>query len=122
MLALLLFIFDILQYATSSMLIEILWLLICTIVIGIISLYIYLWVMSKVMKMNKEMSFDVTITALYSFPQDYIITKEVVDYMNANKEEKSALLNHMLPPMLVGGFITVTVVSVVLAGIFVTYL
>src|SRR5690625_3764648 len=122
MFALLLFIFDGLKDATPSMLMEILWLLIGTIVIGIIGMYIFSWVMGKVLKMNKEMAFAVTLTALYGFPQDYIITKEVVDSMNANKEEKSALLNHMLPPMLVGGFITVTVVSVVLAGIFVTYL
>lgn len=122
MFALLLFIFDGLKDATPSMLMEILWLLIGTIVIGIIGMYIFSWVMGKVLKMNKEMAFAVTLTALYGFPQDYIITKEVVDSMNANEEEKSALLNHMLPPMLVGGFITVTVVSVVLAGIFVTYL
>ncbi len=42
--------------------------------------------------------------------------------MTKDEKEKEALLSHMLPPMLVGGFITVTIVSVILAGVFVTYL
>ena len=33
--------------------------------------------------------------------------------------EREALTAHLLPPMLVAGFVTVTMVSVVLAGLFV---
>lgn len=122
MLALLLFIFDGLKNATPDMLLEILGLLVGTIVIGMIGMYIFSWVMGKVLKVSKEMAFAVSLTALYGFPQDYIITNEVVESMTSDEKEKEALLNHMLPPMLVGGFITVTIVSVVLAGVFVTFL
>lgn len=122
MFALLLFIFDGLKEATPSMLLEIVWLLIGTIILGVIGMYLFSWVMGKVLKVSKEMAFAVSLTALYGFPQDYIITNEVVESMTSDEEEKEALLSHMLPPMLVGGFVTVTIVSVILAGVFVTYL
>jgi hypothetical protein len=68
------------------------------------------------------MAFAVSLTALYGFPADYIITNEVVNSLTKDENEKEALLSHMLPPMLVGGFISVTIVSVILAGIFVQFL
>lgn len=122
MFALLLFIFDGLKEASPSMLLEIVWLLIGTIIIGVIGMYVFSWIVGKMLKVSKEMAFAVSLTALYGFPQDYIITNEVVESMKADEEEKEALLSHMLPPMLVGGFITVTIVSVILAGVFVTFL
>lgn len=122
MLALMLFIFDGLKNATPGMMVDIFGLLVGTIVIGIIGMYIFSWIAGKVLKVSKEMAFAVSLTALYGFPADYIITKEVVDNMTSDEEERAALLGHMLPPMLVGGFVTVTVVSVILAGIFVTLL
>lgn len=122
MFALLLFIFDGLKNATPSMLVELLGLLVGTIIIGMIGMYVFSWIMGRVLKVSKEMAFAVSLTALYGFPQDYIITVEVVESMDVDKDEKEALLSHMLPPMLVGGFITVTIVSVILAGVFVTYL
>lgn len=119
---LLLFIFDGLKDATPNMLLEILGLLIGTIIIGMIGMYIFSWIMGKVLKVSKEMAYAVSLTALYGFPADYIITNEVVESMTSDEKERAALLGHMLPPMLVGGFITVTIVSVILAGTFVTFL
>ena len=68
------------------------------------------------------MAFAVSLTALYGFPADYIITNEVINSLTNDEKEKEVLTSHMLPPMLVGGFITVTIVSVILAGIFVSFL
>lgn len=65
------------------------------------------------------MAFATSLTALYGFPADYILTLEVVKSLTDDPEEQEVLKDHMLPPMLVGGFVTVTIVSVVLAGIFV---
>jgi len=39
-----------------------------------------------------------------------------------DEKEREMLLGRMLPPMLVGGFISVTITSVILAGIFVNWL
>jgi hypothetical protein len=68
------------------------------------------------------MAFAVSLTALYGFPADYIITAEVIKSLTEDEKEREILTSRMLPPMLVGGFITVTIVSVILAGIFVGFL
>ena len=67
------------------------------------------------------MAFAISLTAFYGFPADYIITNEVINALSEDEKEREALTAHMLPPMLVGGFVSVTIVSVVLAGIFVGF-
>lgn len=122
LLALMLFIFDGLNKATPSMMVEILYPLFGTIIIGIIGMYIFSFIAGKILKVSKDMAFAVSLTALYGFPADYIITNEVIKSLTEDEKERDVLTSHMLPPMLVGGFITVTIVSVVLAGIFVSFL
>ncbi|GHI00212.1 hypothetical protein [Neobacillus kokaensis] len=119
---LMLFVFDGLKHATPDMMLEILYPLIVCIVLAVIGMYIFSFIIGKVLKVSKEMAFAVALTALYGFPADYIITTEVIKSLTANENEREILTSHMLPPMLVGGFISVTMVSVVLAGIFVGFL
>lgn len=122
MMALMLFIFDGLKNATPSMMMEILYPLVGCIMLGVIGMYIFSFFIGKVLKVSKEMAFAVSLTALYGFPADYIITKEVINALTEDEQEREALTDRMLPPMLVGGFISVTIVSVVLAGFFVGFL
>ncbi|RSD29110.1 hypothetical protein [Mesobacillus subterraneus] len=121
-LVLMLFIFDGLKQATPGMLLEILVPLIGAIVLGLVGMYVFSFIAGKLLKVSKEMAFAVSLTALYGFPADYIITNEVINSLTEDEKEREALTSHMLPPMLVGGFVTVTIVSVVLAGIFVGFL
>ncbi|MBU5214234.1 hypothetical protein HYI36_07840 [Bacillus sp. Gen3] len=120
--ALMLFIFDGLKQATPSMMLQILYPLVGCIVIGVVGMYIFSFIAGKFLKVSKEMAFAVSLTALYGFPADYIITNEVINSLTTDEKEKEILTSQMLPPMLVGGFITVTIVSVILAGIFVKFL
>jgi hypothetical protein len=122
LMALMLFIFDGLKQATPSMMLEIIYPLVGTILLGVIGMYIFSFIAGKILKVSKEMAFAVSLTALYGFPADYIITNEVIKSLTEDEKEREILTSHMLPPMLVGGFITVTMVSVVLAGIFVGFL
>ncbi len=117
--ALMLFIFDGLKQATPSMMLEIIWPLVGTIGLALIGMYLFSFIAGKLLKVSKNMAFAVSLTALYGFPADYIITNEVIKSLTENEKEREMLTSHMLPPMLVGGFITVTIVSVILAGIFV---
>ncbi|AIS58929.1 hypothetical protein [Listeria ivanovii] len=119
---LMLFIFDGLKNATPEMLLDLLWPMFGTIVIGIIGMYIFSFIVGKILGVSKELAFAVSLTALYGFPADYIITNEVINSLTTDQKERDALTSHMLPPMLVAGFVTVTIVSVVLAGIFVGFL
>ncbi|NYE09107.1 hypothetical protein F4694_005964 [Bacillus niacini] len=120
--ALMLFIFDGLKQATPSMMLEIIYPLVGTIVLGVIGMYIFSFIAGKLLKVSKDMAFAVSLTALYGFPADYIITNEVIKSLTEDEKEREMLTSNMLPPMLVGGFITVTMVSVILAGIFVGFL
>ncbi|MHC0038244.1 hypothetical protein [Pseudoneobacillus sp. C159] len=119
---LMLFIFDGLKKATPTMMLDILYPLVGTIVLGVIGMYIFSFIAGKLLKVSKEMAFAVSLTALYGFPADYIITAEVIKALTDDEKEREMLTSRMLPPMLVGGFITVTIVSVILAGIFVGFL
>ncbi|MBY0146441.1 hypothetical protein [Neobacillus niacini] len=122
LMALMLFIFDGLKQATPGMMLEIIYPLVGTIILAVIGMYIFSFIAGKILKVSKEMAFAVSLTALYGFPADYIITNEVIKSLTEDEKEREILTSHMLPPMLVGGFITVTMVSVVLAGIFVGFL
>ncbi len=121
-LGLMLFILDGLKKATPEMMVELIWPLIGCIVLGVAGMYVFSLIMGKVLKVSKEMAFAVSLTALYGFPADYIITNEVINALTTDEKEREVLTSHMLPPMLVAGFITVTIVSVILAGVFVGFL
>jgi hypothetical protein len=119
LMALMLFIFDGLKQATPSMMLEIIFPLVGTIVLAVIGMYIFSFIAGKILNVSKDMAFAVSLTALYGFPADYIITNEVIKSLTDDEKEREMLTSNMLPPMLVGGFITVTIVSVILAGFFV---
>ncbi|MBB5179175.1 MFS family permease [Planomicrobium koreense] len=121
-LGLLLFVFDGLKNATPSMMLEIIYPLVTLIALGVAGMYVFSFIVGKLLKVSKEMAFAVSLTALYGFPADYVITVEVINSLTKDEKEREVLTSHMLPPMLVAGFITVTIVSVILAGIFVGFL
>lgn len=119
---LMLFIFDGLKQASPEMLMRIIVPLVVSIVLAVIGMYIFSFIAGKVLKVSPNLAFAVSLTALYGFPADYILTNEVVKSSTTDQKERDILLSHMLPPMLVGGFISVTITSVILAGIFVNWL
>ena len=59
---------------------------------------------------------------MYGFPADYLLTNEVVRSVGRTDEEREALSEAMLPPMLVGGFTSVSAGSVVIASVLVSFL
>lgn len=119
---LMLFIFNMLNRATPQMLLDLIYPLLAVIVIATIGMYLFSFIMGKILGVSKEMAFAISLTSMYGFPADYIITQEVINMMTHDEKEREVLLSHMLAPMLIGGFISVTIVSVVLAGILVNYI
>lgn len=116
---LMLFIFDTLSKATPQMLVDLIIPLVVFILAAVVGMFIFSVIVGWVLKVSKEMAFSIALTALYGFPADYIITTEVINNLTSDQREKDILTSHMLPPMLIGGFISVTIVSVVLAGVMV---
>lgn len=116
------YVFAGLSRATPAMLMEIVVPLGGIILLGVTGMAILSRFLGKKLGYTKEMSFAVALTALYGFPPNYILTEEASKALAQNQEERDFLMDEMLPKMLVGGFTTVTIVSVIIAGIFVNYM
>jgi len=116
------FIFAGLSKATPQMLSEIALPLFGIIIIGVAGMYILSMIMGKILGETKEMAFSIAMTALYGFPADYILTIEAAKSVTDSEEEYNYAIDQMLPKMLVAGFTTVTIASVIIAGIFVKLL
>lgn len=116
------YVFAGLSRATPAMLMEIVVPLGGIIILGVTGMAILSMVLGKKLGYTKEMSFAVALTALYGFPPNYILTEEASKAIGKTQEERDFLMDTMLPKMLVGGFTTVTIVSVIIAGIFVQYM
>lgn len=120
--ALMAFIFGSLAQATYEMLKSIILPLIGIIILGIVGMSIVCVIIGKLLGYSKAMSLALSLTALYGFPPNYILTDEAVKSLSENENEKKYLMDEILPKMLIGGFTTVTIVSIIVAGIFINLL
>ncbi|WON77515.1 hypothetical protein [Serratia sp. UGAL515B_01] len=119
---LMLFIFDTLNRATPEMLLRLVYPMVVLIIVAVVGMFVISWLVGRLLGVSMEMAFAISLTAMYGFPADYIITQEAISALTEDDKEREILTHHMLAPMLVGGFISVTMVSVVLAGIMVGYI
>lgn len=88
------------------------------IAMGLLGMYLASIILAKPLKMSHDMAFACALTALCGFPADYILTTEVVNQLSTDQNERTFLLDSMLPKMLVGGFATVSVASIIISSIF----
>ncbi|MFT5872174.1 MAG: putative membrane protein YeaQ/YmgE (transglycosylase-associated protein family) [Clostridium sp.] len=116
------FIFANLSQATPSMLKEIAVPLFGIIILGVLGMYIVSLIIGRFLGSSKEMTFACMLTSLYGFPADYILTHEAIKSVCETDDEKEYVLDDMLPKMLVAGFTTVTIASVIIAGFFIKLL
>lgn len=116
------FIYEGLNKATPEMLLEVLLPLVEIIVIGVAGLLIFSFIIGKILKESPYMSLCIALNALYGFPPNFILTNEVIKSLASNKDETEYLTNKILPKMLIGGFTSVTIASVLIAGIFSRFL
>lgn len=122
MFVLMIFVFSGLAKATPAMLGSIVLPLVVIIVVGVIGMTIFALVAGKLLHISPYMAIATSLTALYGFPPNYILTEESAKALAETPEEKKYLMDAMLPQMIVGGFITVTITSVIIAGIFIKLL
>lgn len=119
MFALMMFIFDGLKDCTPAMLGTIITPLVILIVVGVAGQLAAAFVVGKIVGLSVPLAFSVSLTALYGFPPNAVLTESICKALAENDEEMDFLMGEMMPPMLVGGFTTVTIASVFIAGIFV---
>ncbi len=116
MVALMAIVFVNLVQATPEMVLSLLWPLVASLTLGLIGITIAAFILGKILGYTKEMAISIGVSALFGFPGTFIISNEVCNAVGETEEEKQALLNEILPKMLVAGFMTVTISSVILAG------
>ena len=74
-------------------------------------------IVGKILKIRPWMAFGIGLSALFGFPGTYVVSQEVAKGVSDNEEDRELILSQILPKMLVAGFVTVSIGSVVLAGI-----
>jgi len=116
------FIFAGLAKATPDMIMRLIGPLFGIIIIGVIGMAILSMVLGKILGYSTDMAFACALTALYGFPPNYVLTEEASKALAETPEEFKFLMDTMLPKMLVGGFTTVTIASVIIAGLFIKLL
>ncbi|MFC2949197.1 hypothetical protein [Virgibacillus sediminis] len=91
-------------------------------IVGTIGLIIGGFIGSKIFKWDPLKGIPVALTAMFGFPADYLISHEVSRSVGRNEEEKEIILTNILSPMLIGGFTSVSIASIVIASILVATL
>ena len=119
MFALLMYMFNGLKDCTPEMLGNIIFPMAALIVVGVIGMAIVVFFAAKPLKLSFTMAMATALTALYGFPANAIITETTCNNLTDDADERAYLMGRMFAPMIVGGFTTVTITSVIIAGIFV---
>ena len=122
MFVLMMYVFGGLNSATPELLLEILGPLVFIIVVGVAGMCVCSFIVGKILKVSPYMAIATSLTALYGFPPNYVLTDEASKALAENDDEKEYLMDNMLPQMIVGGFVTVTITSVIIASIFIPLL
>lgn len=112
------FIFGGLAKATPEMIKELIIPFIGIIGFGVVGLVIFSVIAAKIFKESIPMAIAISLNALYGFPVNYTLTNDAAMALGKTGEEVDFLTGEMLPKMLIGGFASVTIVSVIIAGIF----
>ncbi|QVI36820.1 hypothetical protein KGS74_11295 [Lacticaseibacillus casei] len=118
MYGLLAYVFGQLSATTPAVLASIVLQIAVLIVLGVLGMFLASRVLAKPFGMSWQMAFSCSLTALFGFPADYILTSEVASAVATTEDEEEYLTQQMMPKMLVGGFATVSVASVIIATIF----
>lgn len=79
---------------------------------GLVSILI-----GKFMGLSWYMSFAMGVTALFGFPGTFIIPDEVSRSVGETKEETDIIMQNLMPKMVIGGMVSVSIVSVLFAGV-----
>lgn len=89
---------------------------------GFIGIIIAGLVLGKFTGLSKYMCVAVAVQCYSGYPTNHQITNEVIEAVTEDPEERQMLLDYILPKIVLGGVISVSIASVVIAGVFVNLL
>ena len=96
-------------------------LLVC-VVIGTVAFSVVSILVGKIFGYSWQMSMAIGSSCLFGFPGTVIISNEVSESTGANAEERAAINAQIMPKMLVAGMVTVSITSVLVAGVMSSWL
>ena len=96
-------------------------LLVC-VVIGTVAFSVVSILVGKIFGYSWQMSMAIGSSCLFGFPGTVIISNEVSESTGTTAEEKAAINAQIMPKMLVAGMVTVSITSVLVAGVMSSWL
>lgn len=95
------------------------WPLFLAFVFGIVGIGLFSALVGKLLGYSVPMSVAIGLTSLYGFPGTMILSQEAARGAGESPEEVAAIEQEILPKMIVAGFSTVTITSVIVTSILV---
>jgi hypothetical protein len=86
-------------------------------VFGVIGIVLFASIVGKLVGYTVSMSIAIGLTALFGFPGTMILSQEAAKGAGETPEEVAAIEGDILPKMIVAGFATVTITSVIVTSI-----
>lgn len=99
------------------------WLPVLTVnLVALIAMFLVSYLVGRLMGISKYMSIATGIACMFGFPGTYVIPGEVAKSITKTQEEYDYVFNNLYPRMLISGFVNVTILSVLIAGILVKFI
>ena len=86
-------------------------------IVGVAGIVAAAVLVGKLFGFSAAMSIGIGLTALYGFPGTLLLSQEAAKAVGETEEEVKAIEAEILPRMVVAGFATVTITSVIVTGI-----
>ncbi len=86
-------------------------------VVGVAGIVAASVLVGKLMGFTAAMSIGIGLTSLYGFPGTLLLSQEAAKAVGETEDEVKAIEGEILPRMVVAGFATVTITSVIVTGI-----
>ena len=122
MLGLLIIVFGPLASISPNALFALIWPIFVTFSVGLVGNIAFSVLAGKLVGYSAAMSVAVGLTSLYGFPGTMILSQEAARSVGETEEEKAVIEGEILPKMIIAGFSTVTITSVIITGIIVSFL
>ena len=90
--------------------------LIVTLLVGAIFIIGFGSIMGRILKVDWRLAAAIAICCTIGYPGTQIITEEVCRALDCDEDLRAKIHDHVLPPIVVSGFTTVTIASVFFAG------
>ncbi len=71
---------------------------------------------------SKNLAMGIAMSQLLGFPATYLIVNEVATAVAETEGEKDYIVKKLTPAFVISGFVSVTTISILIAGVFVQFI